>query len=335
MSFSNQDTLIEYTADGNTDTFAINFHILENSDDISATVYDVTDPYAPVEEVIPFSIDHTNYPASEVVFISNPASGRLVHISRATPSGQYSNFAKGSFPAEAVEETFDLLAMTSQEIRAVLDRTLQNSIGGIPVTIEDIQDAASIAAEAENRLDQHELDISDNADAISDIYTTQLPSKEGTITASTPDKYYRGDKSFVDLNPAVIASLLTGYAAEAGGVIATDTILEAIQKVDGNNIAINNALVSKEDPWTVNSEVLSGTYSVGHREIHIAKSAVQTINLPAPQVNLMCKVKMAGTYANVTVQSVAGIDGFGVSYTLSSSYESISLVSDGTTWYII
>lgn len=36
-------------------------------------------------------------------------------------------------------------------------------------------------------------------------------------------------------NAAVIAKVLTGYAAGAGTVAATDTILQAIQKVDGNN----------------------------------------------------------------------------------------------------
>ena len=41
-------------------------------------------------------------------------------------------------------------------------------------------------------------------------------------------------------NPIVIGKLLTGYASGAGTVAATDTILQAFQKLNGNIAAIND-----------------------------------------------------------------------------------------------
>lgn len=313
MSFSNQNTFIEYPADGLTDTFAINFHILENSDDITATVYDITDPFDPQIVVIPYSIDHTNYPASEVVFTTEPTAGYLVHISRATPSGQYSNFAKGSFPAEAIEETFDSLAMVSQEIQTVLGRTLQNPIGGTPVTIEEIQAAASIAGEAEARLDQHDIDIQTNQAGIA--------TNDSAIGANTA------------AISSISADTATNTAAIATEVSRNDNQDIAILAAQGTADSAQNNLDSYK--WSVTVISATGAQGISDRELVVVKADNVTLNLPAPSSGLEVKVKMDALRVNCIVQSVAGIDGFGTSYTLSSSYESISLVSDGTQWYII
>jgi hypothetical protein len=48
-------------------------------------------------------------------------------------------------------------------------------------------------------------------------------------------------------NAAVISRVLTGYTAGAGTVAATDNILQAIQKVDGNIAAANIDLSGKQD----------------------------------------------------------------------------------------
>lgn len=85
-----------------------------------------------------------------------------------------------------------------------------------------------------------------------------LNAKENSITAGTTTQYYRGDKTFQPLNTAAvpessslyftnaraIAAPLTGFTAGAGTVTATDTILQAVQKLDGNTslrlLASNN-----------------------------------------------------------------------------------------------
>ena len=77
---------------------------------------------------------------------------------------------------------------------------------------------------------------------------TQLNAKEPTITAGTTAQYWRGDKSWQTLNTAnvpeltnlyftnarAIASTLTGYVSGAGTISSSDSILQAIQKLNGN-----------------------------------------------------------------------------------------------------
>jgi hypothetical protein len=78
----------------------------------------------------------------------------------------------------------------------------------------------------------------------------QITARENTITAGTTLQYYRGDKTWQTLNTAAVAeltnlyytnargigSVLTGYVSGAGTIAATDTILQAIQKLNGNDV---------------------------------------------------------------------------------------------------
>lgn len=79
-------------------------------------------------------------------------------------------------------------------------------------------------------------------------------------------------------NSAVIGKLLTGYTAGAGAVAATDNILAAIQKVDGNDalkatkaldnlasVAINTSLISDTD----NTDDL-GSAAIAWKDIYLA-----------------------------------------------------------------
>jgi hypothetical protein len=73
-------------------------------------------------------------------------------------------------------------------------------------------------------------------------------NKENAITAGTTAQYWRGDKTWQTLNTdavveatnlyftnaRAIGSVLTGYVSGAGTISATDTVLTAIQKLDGN-----------------------------------------------------------------------------------------------------
>jgi hypothetical protein len=84
--------------------------------------------------------------------------------------------------------------------------------------------------------------------ALSSTDWTTFNSKENAITAGTTAQYFRGDKTFQTLNTAAvpesgnlyftnaraIASTLTGYTSGAGTISAADSILSAIQKLNGN-----------------------------------------------------------------------------------------------------
>lgn len=64
--------------------------------------------------------------------------------------------------------------------------------------------------------------------------TTDLNNKEPKITAGTAAQYWSGTKTWQNLNPAVIGSTLTGYAASAGVITAADSIVSAFNKLSGN-----------------------------------------------------------------------------------------------------
>jgi hypothetical protein len=77
---------------------------------------------------------------------------------------------------------------------------------------------------------------------------TQLTGKEPSITIGTSAQYWRGDKTMQTLNTAAvpesgslyftnaraIAAPITGFTSGAGALSATDTLLQSIQKLDGN-----------------------------------------------------------------------------------------------------
>lgn len=77
---------------------------------------------------------------------------------------------------------------------------------------------------------------------------TQLNAKEPTLTAGTNAQYYRGDKTWQTLNtdavpegtklyftePLVRGTDLAGFVSGAGVISSADTVLSAIQKLDGN-----------------------------------------------------------------------------------------------------
>jgi len=95
--------------------------------------------------------------------------------------------------------------------------------------------------------------------------------KEPTITAGTTLQYYRGDKTFQTLNTAAVAELtnlyftdaraiaapLTGFLAAAGTVTATDTILQAFNKVVANIDLLEGGLVLKGN-WDASAGTFPG-----------------------------------------------------------------------------
>jgi hypothetical protein len=66
---------------------------------------------------------------------------------------------------------------------------------------------------------------------VSSSIQTQLNAKEPLITAGAATKYFRGDKTFVDLATDVRGSTLTGLSSTAGSIVTGDTVLEAFGKI--------------------------------------------------------------------------------------------------------
>lgn len=85
--------------------------------------------------------------------------------------------------------------------------------------------------------------------------TTDLAGKEPTITGTTTDKYWRGDKTWQTLDTSVVpentnlyftearvlGTDLAGFSATTGAVGAADTVLSAFEKLAGNLAATSAA----------------------------------------------------------------------------------------------
>ena len=83
-------------------------------------------------------------------------------------------------------------------------------------------------------------------------------AKEPAISSGTTSQYWRGDKSFQTLDTSVvpengnlyftnaraIAAPITGYTSGAGTVSGTDSILQAIQKLNGNTAALSSSAIT-------------------------------------------------------------------------------------------
>jgi hypothetical protein len=98
-------------------------------------------------------------------------------------------------------------------------------------------------------------------------------TKEDFITAGVASQYWRGDKTFQTLdtlvvtentnlyftNARAIGSVLTGYVSGAGVVAATDSILQAIQKLNGNTAALpsGTGVANRLTYWTGASTISS------------------------------------------------------------------------------
>ena len=92
-------------------------------------------------------------------------------------------------------------------------------------------------------------------------------SGEPVISAGTAAQYWRGDKSWQTLATDVLSSVLTGFSSGAGTVAATDTILQAFNKIVGNisakqntissTMAFINSLTGKTTPVNADTVVIS------------------------------------------------------------------------------
>lgn len=98
--------------------------------------------------------------------------------------------------------------------------------------------AANLATTAKNFVDAIN-EVKTTADAATGAAVTSVngESGPGAITLTTTEI---GEGSNLYLTAArVMAAVLTGYSVGAGTVAATDTVLQAIQKLDGNIQAID------------------------------------------------------------------------------------------------
>jgi len=168
---------------------------------------------------------------------------------------------------------------------------------------------------------------------------TQIDSKEPTITATTSADYYRGDKTFQVLDSLAvpentnlyytdaraIAAPITGFVSGAGVVSASDSVLQSVNKLDGN-IATKittgvGAIVNADISATANidaTKIGSGAQTISNAEYEYLDGLTSPI-----QTQLDSKVGIGTGFA--TGKIIQALSGSG----LESSYLNLPL-ADGT-----
>jgi hypothetical protein len=164
--------------------------------------------------------------------------------------------------------------------------------------------------------------------ALSSTDWTTFNNKENAITAGTTAQYFRGDKTFQTLNTAAvpesgnlyftnaraIASVLTGYTSGAGTISAADTILSAIQKLNGNIGALVTGVSS------VNGQTGAVTLTTSN----IAEGTNLYFTQARVSANTDVAANTAARHAAVTLGTANGLS-------LSTQQLSLGLASAGVT----
>lgn len=186
-------------------------------------------------------------------------------------------------------------------------------------------DAAAAQADADQALlDAAAAQATADSKQAAGNYITALT---GEVTASGP-----GSVAATVTNSAVIGKVITGYVSGAGAVAATDTILQAIQKLNGNTAAV----LAPTSVAAVNTNV-----TLTNKRIHLVDtSAARSLTLPSPSADSYIVVKDAIGSAqtnNITIVRAGSeeIETVAASFVLNTNLGSWTFVSDGTDWFIV
>lgn len=149
---------------------------------------------------------------------------------------------------------------------------------------------------ADNGSGKHTFNIpvasTSNTGKLSNTDWNTFNSKEPAITSGTTSQYWRGDKTFQTLNTTVvpegsslyytnartIASTLTGYVSGSGTVSSSDSVLTAIQKLNGN-IALLSGSVVYQGTWNASTNSPTLTSGTGTKGYYYKVSVAGTTNL--------------------------------------------------------
>jgi hypothetical protein len=315
MAYNDLDVDVVYLGDGNATTFPINF---ARTDDeyVVAELYDVTDPANPVQLAFANPADW-EVVGNDVVTQVAPTSDQKILIYRSGAPINETNFSTYEFPFDVANITLDKVYQLAQENKRELEFSIKNprfnvvSGNGSTVSYTDVEDAVEQAAQ----VTQNTLDIAANTAQLA-INTPQIGSNTTGIGTNATN---------IGTNAAEIASNDLELADHENRITQNEADILAIQGALGGIT-----------PPSIVSITAAQTYNASNQDIVIidTNDAVE-VALPAAASGLIVRVKVSEKIASKTVTSPAGIDGFGTTYNVSSEYESISLVSDGTKWYII
>ena len=165
------------------------------------------------------------------------------HLAAVDPHPQYTTAAELASALTAKENTgvaASLIAAHEAASNPHPNYATDSDLTSGLATKENTGVAASLDASHVAAADPHPQYATDTA------LTSGLAGKENTINATTSADYYRGDKTFANFLNAVLAVVLTGYAVGTNAALAaTDTILQAFGKIQGQINQINSILLAQ------------------------------------------------------------------------------------------
>ena len=330
MSFSNPNVKISYDGNGTDDRFSINFYYLEGDEStIIAELWDYTDSDNPVKlpfvNNIDYVVDASAYPNTEVATAVPVPVDHKIFIYRKSETVQDASFMQGAFPAESIEEMFDKLMMVAQEHEETFTRTLTNEIGGVQISNQDILDAIALVP----RVDQNEIDIAQNA--------LDIANNTSAIAGNTAS--ISGLNSSVATNASDIATLQGDVTTLQSDIVSANNDISNLQSdvaTAQSDIATLQTQVGSLTPDNVVNITGAVIHNAQNKEIIIIETAgAVDVNLPTPTIGHKIVVKIGANVSNKNIASADPIDGYGLVYNLLSPYESVTLVANGTQWYIL
>lgn len=197
-----------------------------------------------------------------------------------------------------------------------------------PEATQEAQDAADLAIAA-----------SVDAQAAADAATAAVAGKEPAIAAGTTAQYWRGDKSWQTLNKAAVGLGSVDNTADAAKNVLSATKLTTARTINGVSFDGTANIVVPGSTISVVTKTAGYTETATSGELVILAdlAAGFTIVLPTAVGNsakiTVKKMQAAGSII-VDGSGAQTIDG-GLTATLTSQYEAITIVSDNANWWII
>jgi len=321
--------------------------IQDKDDSANYQIFTITGP--PVETVvndywsIPVAINTsgglgtTNFANNQSIIVANFAAAQPITIS-----------------GEASGSGTTAIALTLSNA-AVISKVLTGYVSGAGVIT-----ATDTILQAIQKLNGN---IGSLVTGVSSVY-----GRTGVVTAQSGDyntSQVTENTNLYFTNARVLAAVLTGYVSGSGVISATDTVLQAIQKLNGNVALKQDALTLTTtgtsgpatlvgstlnipqysgggggSSWTVTTQS-GASYTAANNDFVLINAATQTVTLPAATANARVGVKMINaTVTNIQVKTASagvtidGVDRSATGLPIYNQWDSLTFIADGTNWFI-